>query len=36
MILVIAVLINENNITPRTIIILLIYFSLEFVPEISP
>jgi len=33
---VIAVLINENNITPRTIIPLLTYFSVELVPEISP
>lgn len=31
-----AVLINENNITPRTIIKLLTYFSDELVPEISP
>jgi hypothetical protein len=31
-----AVLIRENNITPRTISTLLTYFSVELVPEISP
>jgi hypothetical protein len=33
---VIAVLINEKRITPRTMIILLMIFSRELVPEISP
>jgi hypothetical protein len=33
---VIAVLINEKRITPRTMIKLLTYFSDELVPEISP
>ena len=36
MIVVIAVLMRENNITPRTIIKLLTYFSDEFDPDISP